>query len=377
LYRDSGTIYAVGDFTTIDGVTVNRIAYWDGSTWNALGTGANASVYAVTVIYNTIGDAIVVAAGNFTSIDGVAANRIAHYDSTAGTWSAIGTGLNGIGRVIVADRSTSSGITYYVGGSFTTAASVTVNRIARYNGTTFTAMGSTGVNNTVNAMLLLDDGLLYVGGAFTTAGGVAAGYIAIWNGSSWQSLPTGPSSQVLSLAADTNNGVLVSSDNVFTPLNNVGYITDTARWVNGAWLPVYNVNDHIGSPAMLVTRSGDLYMAGTASGASITYGVPVSVNNTGTARVSPITDNSVLINWTTGQVFYRMYPTHPAAVRRVDFREGQQRIYDADTNQNRAWELMPGVTLNMTLVPGVNIISSGSIGGYVYWRRRNLSADGV
>jgi hypothetical protein len=334
-------------------------------------------VYAVTVIYNTIGDAIVVAAGNFTSIDGVAANRIAHYDSTAGTWSAIGTGLNGIGRVIVADRSTSSGITYYVGGSFTTAASVTVNRIARYNGTTFTAMGSTGVNNTVNAMLLLDDGLLYVGGAFTTAGGVAAGYIAIWNGSSWQSLPTGPSSQVLSLAADTNNGVLVSSDNVFTPLNNVGYITDTARWVNGAWLPVYNVNDHIGGPAMLVTRSGDLYMAGTASGASITYGVPVSVNNTGTARVSPITDNSVLINWTTGQVFYRMYPTHPAAVRRVDFREGQQRIYDSDTNQNRAWELMPGVTFNMTLVPGVNIISSGSIGGSVYWRRRNLSADGV
>ena len=37
----SGNLYAGGDFTTAGGVSANRIAKWDGSSWSALGSGMN------------------------------------------------------------------------------------------------------------------------------------------------------------------------------------------------------------------------------------------------------------------------------------------------------------------------------------------------
>ena len=45
-FAPNGDLIAAGSFTTAGGVTVNRIARWDGSTWSALGTGMNNSVYA-------------------------------------------------------------------------------------------------------------------------------------------------------------------------------------------------------------------------------------------------------------------------------------------------------------------------------------------
>ena len=35
----SGNLYAGGDFATAGGVTVNRIAKWDGTSWSASGLG--------------------------------------------------------------------------------------------------------------------------------------------------------------------------------------------------------------------------------------------------------------------------------------------------------------------------------------------------
>lgn len=40
--EDLGRLYVMGDFSTIGGITANRIAYWDGSNWRAMGTGFNA-----------------------------------------------------------------------------------------------------------------------------------------------------------------------------------------------------------------------------------------------------------------------------------------------------------------------------------------------
>ena len=50
---------------------------------------------------------------------------------------------------------------------------------------------STGVNNTVNS-LLATNGLVYAGGTFTlTAGGVTVNRIAAWNESGWSALGSG------------------------------------------------------------------------------------------------------------------------------------------------------------------------------------------
>ena len=67
----------------------------------------------------------------------------------------------------------------YAGGGFTTMGGVTVNRVARWDGTTWTALGS-GTDGQVLA-LVASGGNLYAGGVFTTAGGVTVNSIAKWD----------------------------------------------------------------------------------------------------------------------------------------------------------------------------------------------------
>src|SRR5258705_34815 len=62
--------------------------------------------------------------------------------------------------------------------------------------------GAPGVDSDVVASTVFDDGggpALYVGGFFTTAGGVAANYVAKWNGSSWSALGSGMNGSVYAL----------------------------------------------------------------------------------------------------------------------------------------------------------------------------------
>src|SRR5262245_31423531 len=68
----------------------------------------------------------------------------------------------------------------YIGGDFIVAGNVVANRIAKWNGSTWTALGS-GMNGRVRALAVLGSDL-YAAGDFTTAGGVSANYIAKWNG---------------------------------------------------------------------------------------------------------------------------------------------------------------------------------------------------
>ncbi|MDO8628897.1 MAG: right-handed parallel beta-helix repeat-containing protein, partial [Phycisphaerales bacterium] len=65
---------------------------------------------------------------------------------------------------------------------FTTAGGGSANRIAKWNGSAWSALG-TGMNAEVYALTVFDGGTgpaLYAGGIFTTAGGVSAHYIARW-----------------------------------------------------------------------------------------------------------------------------------------------------------------------------------------------------
>src|SRR6185503_1142814 len=78
-----------------------------------------------------------------------------------------------------------SGPALYVGGNFSTAGGVAANCIAKWDGSSWAALGS-GVNSYVDALTVFDDGsgpALYAGGGFLSAGGVAANCIAKWDGS--------------------------------------------------------------------------------------------------------------------------------------------------------------------------------------------------
>ena len=69
--------------------------------------------------------------------------------------------------------------------------------------------GLPGVDNAVQSLTVFDDGggpALYVGGNFTVAGGVVANRIARWDGSSWTPLGSGMNGPVQALAVFDDGG---------------------------------------------------------------------------------------------------------------------------------------------------------------------------
>jgi len=170
VYDDGGgpALYAGGAFTTAGGVTVNRVAKWDGGAWSALsgphGIGANAQVFALAVHDDGEGAALY-AGGEFTTAGGQVANEIAKWNGSV--WSELneisGGGVDG-GIALVAALAVyddGSGPALYAGGLFRRAGGVEVNRVARWDGEAWTPLSGpagTGMNSTVAALTVFDDG---------------------------------------------------------------------------------------------------------------------------------------------------------------------------------------------------------------------------
>ena len=71
------------------------------------------------------------------------------------------------------------GTNLFVGGSFTNVGGVPANRIARWDGSAWSTLGS-GTSGTVLAMTEVGEDL-YIGGSFRSAGGKPANFLARWN----------------------------------------------------------------------------------------------------------------------------------------------------------------------------------------------------
>jgi hypothetical protein len=188
--------------------------------------------------------------GDFTSVCGITVNHIAQWNGSS--WSALGSGMNGAVYALAA-----SGSTVYAGGTFTTAGGVVVNRIAKWNGSSWSALGS-GMDSDVVA-LALSGSDVYAGGVFFTAGGVPASRIAKWNGSSWSPLGSGANNYVLTLAVSGSN---VYAGGTFTfagdvPANRI------AVWNGSSWSALGSGMDNQVN-ALLVSGS-NLYVGGNFS----------------------------------------------------------------------------------------------------------------
>ena len=91
-----------------------------------------------------------------------------------------------------------SGSDLYVGGYFYVGGRDTA--IAKWNGSTWSTLGS-GVGDLGRVYALAVSGSnLYVGGRFATAGGTGANNIAKWDGTTWSALGSGVDSEVSALA---------------------------------------------------------------------------------------------------------------------------------------------------------------------------------
>ena len=98
------------------------------------------------------------------------------------------------------------------------------------------------MNSDVRALALDGSGNLYAGGFFTTAGGASANRVATWNGSSWSALGSGMSGEGYTLAADGNENVYAGGGFIQAGGRPSRYI---ARW---SWPRLYLPLTPRGSP---------------------------------------------------------------------------------------------------------------------------------
>ncbi len=132
------------------------------------------------------------AAGSFSEANGAPAARIARWNGTS--WSALGQGLTSVATPVVRALETyddGTGPVLVAGGQFFQAGTAPVRSIAAWNGASWSALGN-GVNGTLNALRSFDTGTgaeLFAAGNFGLGPVGPAICIARWNGQGW--LPTG------------------------------------------------------------------------------------------------------------------------------------------------------------------------------------------
>ncbi len=211
----------------------------------------NGQVSALTVLPN----GHLVAGGAFF-------DRVARWDGTA--WSSLGSGMNNFAvraLTVLPDGH------LVAGGDFTTAGGTSANRIARWDGTTWSSLGS-GMDNSVSALTVLPNGHLVAGGSFTTAG---ANRIARWDGTTWSSLGSGLNGEVRDLAV-LPNGDLVAGGS-FTTAGGIS-ANGIARW-NGTTWSTLGSGMSGGVRALAVFPDGDLVAGGefATAGAAASYAI--------------------------------------------------------------------------------------------------------
>ncbi|MCP4246482.1 MAG: hypothetical protein GY778_05485, partial [bacterium] len=145
--------------------------------------GLDRDAHAAVVYDDGSGPALYVG-GEFTIAGDVFANNIARWDGTS--WSPLGSGMNGQVRALTVYNGD-----LIAGGNFTTAGDVFANNIARWDGTSWSVLGS-GMDGQVRALTVYN-GDLIAGGYFETAGGTPANHVARWDGATWSALGSGMS----------------------------------------------------------------------------------------------------------------------------------------------------------------------------------------
>ena len=139
--------------------------------------------------------------GEFDSVQGSPAVGIARWNGSS--WTALGSGINGQINAIAV-----SGNDVYVGGDFTVAVTGGMARnVAKWDGGSWSKIGASfqisgSVGETPYA-LAFHGGRLFAGGRFDGVNGIAANNIAMWDGNAWGPVGSGTNEWVFTLLASS------------------------------------------------------------------------------------------------------------------------------------------------------------------------------
>lgn len=253
-----GKLIIGGNFDTVGTVACKNIAAWDGTQWDTLSSGLidslnNPCNVEALAVYN--GE--LYAAGRFTKAGGVPCSNIAKWNGTS--WSPVGTGItnapNSLREVWCMHVFNNQ---LFVGGYFNNAGGVAAKDIAVWNGAAWDSVGpglTSNPNNTCVFVWALQDynNELYAAGQFTLAGNRWRQNIAKWDGTQWDSVSTGLNSGGTARAMIVYRNKLVLGGN-FNSLGNIS-MKSIGAWDGYTW-------SNIGGPAAFDQPGTEIFSLG-------------------------------------------------------------------------------------------------------------------
>lgn len=356
----NGDVYIGGNFTNVGGSGADNIARWDGSAWNVVGsaTAINSTVDAMA--FNAAG--ILYIGGGFTNAGGDAnADALAQWNGTA--WSAVGaTAINNSVSAIAIGL---DGTTLYIGGVFTNAGGVAnADGIAKYDGA-WAALGTPPNATDVRSLAIDHAGFLYAGGSFTIIGGVTVNFIARWNGSGWSPLSSGLDNTADAIVPFTDGTIGVGG--TFTTAGGITLPDRMAIWNGTAWV-AFDVDQPGTGIVDALAQSptdGTIYVGFRTTGTATAAGINTATNP-GTARAYPIftilgpssgTGRVFRItNTTTGRLLYLNLTINAGeTVRIITSNNGTKAL--SNFRGNISSVILPGSSPDFLLTPGANTIA--------------------
>ena len=264
-------LYAGGGFNDAGGLIVSHIGAWNGTTWERLQMGiqygVNDVVNAMTTFDDGSGEKLYVG-GFFTTAAGQPANRVASWDGS--NWAALGSGLNASASALIPfdhDGDNTDPAKLYVAGAFTQAGGNAASKIASWDGSDWAPLGS-GLDADGQCLAVFDpDGsggdppALIIGGDFTSAGGLSVQRLAQW------SCPTGGSPPSI-IEHPTDVTVCASKSASFT-VKATGPGTLSYQWRHNANIIGGATADILDIDPVELADAGDYDCVVTNSGGSV------------------------------------------------------------------------------------------------------------
>jgi len=172
LQEYNGELYASGSFMTAGGLNAQRIAKWDGTSWDSLNVIFGGTGW-ISVGAFTIYDSSLIISGTFTTVNGDTVNNIVQWNGT--NWFNLGGGLTGVINLLVFNNELYAVGWINISGNYVYA--------AKWDGISWNGVGSE-VSDNVVAVIAIYKNEIYVGGYFNE-------YIKKWNGTNWVSVGGG------------------------------------------------------------------------------------------------------------------------------------------------------------------------------------------
>lgn len=250
----NGDLLVGGSFTQIDGQPFSRVARWNGTQWQALGSGVDGSVRDV----EQIGESVVVV-GDFTTAGGIEARGIARWN---GSWAAFPGGLGERSPLVTATALAAHGDGFFVGGGFNANPENPVARVARWSGERWQALDGNlglGLDTTSTAGLVHEGSLLMAGSS--RGGRTPLNRLGRWTGKGWEAFAGGPGGFVNAFMRLPSGDLLAATTDYTLQGSTLVYRSQVRQWNGSVWS---NLGPDFPGRALAISQGPDgaLYVAG-------------------------------------------------------------------------------------------------------------------